>query len=233
MVRTITVHGASTSPRRACFLTILLDGYDTAVISFTAPPSRMTGACRPPPSPGFRRNQPRRGDRYLSCGALAARFGHRRLVIASVGFFGLMSLATILATDITELTVFRFVTALGLAEPFRRDRAGIRPCGRTPAGTDSLHRYRCNRHRQHARWPDFGADSAPLGLAGPFVLAPCCPFCSSRAYRLAAGYGQQGWSRVAKGFVHARLRLSTMLLWRWPSCHSCSPTLSPIGFRCC
>ncbi len=47
-------------------------------------------------------------------GALAARIGHRWLVIASVAFFGIMSLATLLAMGITSLTVVRFITAPGL-----------------------------------------------------------------------------------------------------------------------
>ncbi len=98
-----------------CFLTILLDGYDTAVISFTAPSIahdwRLPAAAF---TPAFVATSLGAVIGYLCCGALVLRLGHRRVVIASVGFFGLMSLATVLAADITALTALRFVTALGL-----------------------------------------------------------------------------------------------------------------------
>jgi MFS transporter, AAHS family, 4-hydroxybenzoate transporter len=98
-----------------CFLTILLDGYDTAVISFTAPSlAHDWNVSAAAFTPAFVATSLGAVIGYLCCGGLAARFGHRRLVIASVGFFGLMSLATVLATDIAELTLFRFITALGL-----------------------------------------------------------------------------------------------------------------------
>jgi AAHS family 4-hydroxybenzoate transporter-like MFS transporter len=98
-----------------CFMTILFDGYDTAVISFAAPSLAHDWSLPAAAfTPAFVATSLGAVIGYLSCGTLAAKFGHRRLVIASVGFFGLMSLATVLATTITELTIFRFITALGL-----------------------------------------------------------------------------------------------------------------------
>ncbi len=98
-----------------CFLTILLDGYDTSVISFTAPSIahdwHLSSAAF---TPAFVATSVGAVTGYLFCGMLAARFGHRRVVIASVGFFGVMALATVLATSIAGLTALRFVTALGL-----------------------------------------------------------------------------------------------------------------------
>jgi AAHS family 4-hydroxybenzoate transporter-like MFS transporter len=98
-----------------CFLTILLDGYDTSVISFAAPTLAHDWSLPPAAfTPAFIATSLGAVIGYLSCGALTSRFGHRRVVAASVGFFGLMSLATLLATGIASLTALRFITALGL-----------------------------------------------------------------------------------------------------------------------
>ena len=98
-----------------CFLTILMDGYDTAVVSFTAPTLAHDWNVAPSAfTPAFIATSLGAVIGYLSCGALTSRFGHRNVVIASVGFFAAMSLVTVLATDISSLTVFRFITALGL-----------------------------------------------------------------------------------------------------------------------
>jgi AAHS family 4-hydroxybenzoate transporter-like MFS transporter len=98
-----------------CFIVILLDGYDTGVISYTAPTLAHDWNLTPAAfTPAFVATSLGAVIGYVSCGALAARFGHRLLVTVSVAFFGVMSLATLWATDMTSLTVFRFVTALGL-----------------------------------------------------------------------------------------------------------------------
>jgi AAHS family 4-hydroxybenzoate transporter-like MFS transporter len=98
-----------------CFLTILLDGYDTAVVSFAAPSLAHDWSLPAAAfTPAFIATSLGAVIGYLSCGALTGRFGHRRVVAASVGFFGLMSLATLFATGIASLTALRFITALGL-----------------------------------------------------------------------------------------------------------------------
>lgn len=98
-----------------CFLTILLDGYDTAVISFAAPSLahdwNLPAAAF---TPAFVATSLGAVIGYLACGMLVGRFGHRRVVIASVAFFGVMSLASIAATGILQMTMLRFITALGL-----------------------------------------------------------------------------------------------------------------------
>jgi AAHS family 4-hydroxybenzoate transporter-like MFS transporter len=98
-----------------CFLTILLDGYDTGVVSFTAPTLAHDWGLPPAAfTPAFVATSLGAVIGYLSCGALSERFGHRRVVTVSTAFFALMSLLTLLASGITSLTVLRFVTALGL-----------------------------------------------------------------------------------------------------------------------
>ena len=98
-----------------CFVTILFDGYDTSVIAFAAPGLVQDWHVAPAAfTPAFVATSLGAVIGYLCCGALAARFGHRRVIAGSVGFFAVMSLATVLATDIASMTMFRFVTALGL-----------------------------------------------------------------------------------------------------------------------
>jgi AAHS family 4-hydroxybenzoate transporter-like MFS transporter len=111
------IHAAAARRAAAllCFLTILLDGYDTAVISFAAPSLAHDWSLPAAAfTPAFIATSLGAVIGYLSCGALTARFGHRRVVAASVGFFGMMSLATVFAVDIASLTALRFITALGL-----------------------------------------------------------------------------------------------------------------------
>ncbi len=47
-------------------------------------------------------------------GPIADRIGRRKVIIGSVFFFGVMTLATAWATDLTSLTILRFLTGLGL-----------------------------------------------------------------------------------------------------------------------
>jgi AAHS family 4-hydroxybenzoate transporter-like MFS transporter len=199
-----------------CFLTILLDGYDTAVISFTAPSLAHDWSLPAAAfTPAFVATSLGAVIGYLSCGALAARFGHRRLVIASVGFFGLMSLATVLATDITQLTALRFITALGLggaiptaialasghAEPARRERTAsivtvAIVIGSTLGGLVAVPILR--------RW----------GWQGPFVLGAILPFLAVPALvawlpdtALRGGHGSP------KALFATGLAVPTLLLW--------------------
>lgn len=98
-----------------CFIVILLDGYDTGVVAYTAPALAHDWNLSPAAfTPAFVATSLGAVIGYISCGPLAARLGHRRLVIASVAFFGLMSIATLWATDMPSLTALRFITALGL-----------------------------------------------------------------------------------------------------------------------
>jgi MFS transporter, AAHS family, 4-hydroxybenzoate transporter len=51
---------------------------------------------------------------YLLLSPLSDRFGHRRLILTSTVTFGLLTMATVFATGVTELMVFRFVTGVAL-----------------------------------------------------------------------------------------------------------------------
>ncbi len=50
----------------------------------------------------------------LLAGPIADSIGRRRVLIGSVFFFGLWTAACVAATDIWQLTVFRFLTGIGL-----------------------------------------------------------------------------------------------------------------------
>jgi AAHS family 4-hydroxybenzoate transporter-like MFS transporter len=199
-----------------CFLTILLDGYDTAVISFAAPSLAHDWALPAAAfTPAFVATSLGAVIGYVSCGHLAARFGPRRLVIASVGFFGLMSLATVLATDITELTAYRFVTALGLggaiptaialasghADVARREVTATIVTvaiviGGTLGGLVAVPILR--------RW----------GWQGPFVLGAVLPFVSLPALVAWLPDGaSKGGRGSPKALFAAGFALPTVLLW--------------------
>ena len=45
---------------------------------------------------------------------LADNYGRRRVIIYSVAAFGVLTIASVLATNITEMVIFRFLTGLGL-----------------------------------------------------------------------------------------------------------------------
>jgi MFS transporter, AAHS family, 4-hydroxybenzoate transporter len=199
-----------------CFLTILLDGYDTSVISFAAPSLAHDWSLPAAAfTPAFVATSLGAVIGYLSCGLLAARFGHRRLVIASVGFFGLMSLATVLATDITQLTIVRFVTALGLG-------------GAIPTAI-ALASDHADNHRRELTASIVtvaivigstlgGLVSVPIlrrwGWQGPFVLGAILPALSIPALIAwlpdSASKGGRGSPKIlfAPGFA-----LPTVLLW--------------------
>jgi len=92
-----------------CFVVILLDGYDTGVVSYAAPTlAREWHVTAAAFTPAFVATSLGAVIGYISCGRLAARFGHRRLVLASVAFFGTMSMVSLLASDMVSLTVLRF-----------------------------------------------------------------------------------------------------------------------------
>ncbi|CAJ0896285.1 MFS transporter [Ralstonia flatus] len=98
-----------------CFLVVAIDGFDTAAIGFIAPAIRADwnlGAAQLAPLFGA-------GLAGLMAGAfvfgpLADRRGRKSVLLASVLFFGLASLASAWSGTLWELVVLRFLTGLGL-----------------------------------------------------------------------------------------------------------------------
>ncbi len=98
-----------------CFLVVAVDGFDTAAIGFIAPAIReewQLGASALAPLFGAGLFGLMAGA--LLFGPLADRFGRKTILVGSVTFFGLASLASAAAPDLTWLIVLRFITGLGL-----------------------------------------------------------------------------------------------------------------------
>ncbi|NQD94063.1 MFS transporter, partial [Pseudomonas sp. CrR25] len=98
-----------------CFLVVLVDGFDTAVIGYIAPALRQEWGLLPAQlSPAFGA-----GLFGLMCGSfifgpIADTFGRKRVLLASVLIFGLGTLASAWSTSIEMLTALRFLTGIGL-----------------------------------------------------------------------------------------------------------------------
>jgi AAHS family 4-hydroxybenzoate transporter-like MFS transporter len=98
-----------------CGLVLFIDGFDTQAISYILPllakqwgiPASMMGTIFSSTLVGLMVG-------YLALSPLSDKFGHRRVILISTFFFGLCTLLTVMATNVTELLVLRFLTGLGL-----------------------------------------------------------------------------------------------------------------------
>ena len=98
-----------------CFAIVLLDGFDTAAIGFIAPSLvREWGVARPALAPVLSAALLGLAAGALLAGPVADRIGRRIVLAASVMLFGAACLWSAFAASLTELTVLRFITGLGL-----------------------------------------------------------------------------------------------------------------------
>ena len=98
-----------------CFTIVLLDGFDTAAIGFIAPSLvREWGVTRPALAPVLSAALLGLAAGALLAGPLADRIGRKRVLTGSVVLFGAACLWSSFSATLTELTVLRFVTGLGL-----------------------------------------------------------------------------------------------------------------------
>jgi MFS transporter, AAHS family, 4-hydroxybenzoate transporter len=118
-----------------CFFAILFDGIDTTAIGVVVPALAREWAV-PPASftPAFLATNLGAVVGYLACGPIAERIGRRNLIIISVIWFGVATLATAFVSSLTVLWVLRFITALGLG--------GAVPTGIAQAADYAPPRYR-------------------------------------------------------------------------------------------
>ena len=98
-----------------CFLIVLLDGFDTAAIGFIAPSLiNEWGVSKPALAPVLSAALFGLAAGALSAGPLADRLGRKRVLVGSVLVFGTACLGSAFASDLTQLTVLRFLTGIGL-----------------------------------------------------------------------------------------------------------------------
>jgi AAHS family 4-hydroxybenzoate transporter-like MFS transporter len=98
-----------------CGLVLFIDGFDTQAMSYILPliakdwgiPKAMMGTIFSSTLVGLMVG-------YLVLAPLSDKFGHRRVILLSTFFFGLCTLLTVMATNVTELLALRFLTGLGL-----------------------------------------------------------------------------------------------------------------------
>jgi AAHS family 4-hydroxybenzoate transporter-like MFS transporter len=98
-----------------CFIIVLLDGFDTAAIGFIAPSLiNEWGVSKPALAPVLSAALFGLAAGALSAGPLADRLGRKLVLICSVLVFGIACLGSAFAADLTQLTILRFVTGIGL-----------------------------------------------------------------------------------------------------------------------
>src|SRR6478672_1466147 len=98
-----------------CFVIVLLDGFDTAAIGFIAPSLiKEWGITRPALAPVLSAALFGLAAGALASGPLADRIGRKNVLTGSVLLFGLACTWSGFSADLTQLTVLRFVTGLGL-----------------------------------------------------------------------------------------------------------------------
>ncbi len=98
-----------------CFVIVLLDGFDTAAIGFIAPSLiREWGVSRPALAPVLSAALLGLAAGALLAGPAADRFGRKLVLTTSVVLFGAACVWSSFSTSLTELTVLRFITGVGL-----------------------------------------------------------------------------------------------------------------------
>ncbi|WP_442969170.1 MFS transporter [Pseudomonas sp. Q1-7] len=97
------------------FLIIALDGFDVAIMGFIAPQLKMDWGLAPMAlGPVLSAALIGLAVGALVAGPLADRYGRKVVLVTSVFFFGLWTLATAFSTSVEMMVALRFLTGLGL-----------------------------------------------------------------------------------------------------------------------
>ncbi|MDM8358563.1 MFS transporter [Pandoraea communis] len=98
-----------------CFFVVAIDGFDTAAIGYIAPSLvQQWHIDRGSLGPVLSAALFGLAGGAIFAGPLADKLGRKTLLVLSVVFFGIASLATAFAQDLDTLTALRFLTGLGL-----------------------------------------------------------------------------------------------------------------------
>lgn len=98
-----------------CFLIVMVDGFDTAAIGYVAPAlTKEWGVSKLALSPLLSASLVGLALGALAAGPLADKLGRKIVLVVSVLTFGIFSLACAYVDSITMLTIWRFLTGLGL-----------------------------------------------------------------------------------------------------------------------
>ncbi|MGY2376371.1 MFS transporter [Pseudomonas sp. SDO524_S393] len=98
-----------------CFLVVLVDGFDTAVIGYIAPALRQEwGLQAAQLSPAFGAGLFGLMVGAFIFGPVADAYGRKKVLLVSVLIFGIGTLASAYSTSIEMLTALRFLTGIGL-----------------------------------------------------------------------------------------------------------------------
>ncbi|PKH20004.1 aromatic acid/H+ symport family MFS transporter [Enterobacterales bacterium CwR94] len=97
------------------FFILAVDGFDTAAMGYIAPSlSQEWQIARQDLGPVLSAALLGLSFGALGAGPLSDRWGRKRMLVLSCLFFGLATLATALASSLTSLTIWRFLTGVGL-----------------------------------------------------------------------------------------------------------------------
>jgi len=98
-----------------CGLVMLLDGFDTQAISYMAPlMAAEWSLSREVVATIFSSALAGLMVGYLALSPLSDRIGHRKVLLVSTAMFALLTLATALARNATDVIALRFLTGIGL-----------------------------------------------------------------------------------------------------------------------
>jgi AAHS family 4-hydroxybenzoate transporter-like MFS transporter len=97
------------------FLIIALDGFDVAIMGFIAPQLQADWGLEPKAlGPVLSAALIGLAAGAMTSGPLADRYGRRVVLLFSVCWFGVLTIATAFAPDVQSLVILRFLTGLGL-----------------------------------------------------------------------------------------------------------------------
>ncbi|GAA0895839.1 aromatic acid/H+ symport family MFS transporter [Pseudonocardia zijingensis] len=190
--RVIDRHPVGRMQRRVlllCLGVVTLDGIDVAMVSYIGPSLIVDwGLSKAELGPVVTSGLLGLAIGSLVAGPLADRVGRRRIIIASLVFFGLMSVATALTTDVLWFSILRLLTGLGLGAalpnattlvseyaPSRRRSAmmALTYCGMTLGG--AVAGYLTNLAIQLASWHWALVVGGVVPLAYAVVVARALP----------------------------------------------------------